>query len=302
MPVTIAKRLESLRSRFFWGGSEKGRRLAWVKWDQVMAKRDAGGLGIGSLVSFNMGLVLKWQWRFFNTPDAPWVRLLKIYYGRNGGFFAKNRPPGGGSPWSRILAATYKLHKMEVVPPSTLRRKLGNGETTCFWEDCWIGENPLSLRFPRLFALETDRRCSVADRWDGAELQALGELVDNVVCSQSQDSWLLLDQLPTRARLSGRGFEIESIMCPVCGRAPEHLVHLFCGCEVARNIWDGVFRSLGLAPFGDLHPKEVFRQMETCRLTLNQKKALEVVMCAVWWLIWRYRNDVVHDNRKMRKG
>ena len=205
----------------------------------------------------------------------------------------------------------------------------------------------------------------MADRWDGhrwvwqwqrrlaggrtgAELQALRELVENVACSQSQDSWvwginsdglfsvaetrrwiddlvlpvgqlktrwsvtvphkvnifiwrLLLEQLPTRARFSGQGFEIESIMCLVCGRAPEHLVHLFCGCEVARNIWDGVFRWLGLAPFGDLHPKEVFTEMETCRLTLNQKEALEVVMCAVWWLIWRYRNDVVHDNRKMRK-
>ncbi|KAL4585523.1 hypothetical protein LXL04_010145 [Taraxacum kok-saghyz] len=212
---------------------------------------------------------------------------------------------------------------------------------------------------------ETDRWCSVADRWDGnrwvwqwqrrleggrtgTELQALGELVDNVSCSLSQYSWvwgissdglfsvaetrrwiddlvlpvgqlktrwsvmvphkvnifiwrLLLDQLPTRARLSGRGFEIESIMCLVCGRAPEHLMHLFCGCEVARNIWGGVFCWLALAPFGDLHPKEVFTAMETCRLSLNQKKVLEVVMYAVWWLIWRYLNDVVHDNRKMRK-
>ncbi|KAL4587139.1 hypothetical protein LXL04_000005 [Taraxacum kok-saghyz] len=61
MPVAIVKRLESLRSSFFWGGSETSRKLAWVKWDRVMAKRDSGGLGIGSLVSFVSGTASLWE-------------------------------------------------------------------------------------------------------------------------------------------------------------------------------------------------------------------------------------------------
>ncbi|KAL4591888.1 hypothetical protein LXL04_004862 [Taraxacum kok-saghyz] len=299
-----------------------------------MAKRDAGGLGIGSLVSFNMALILKWQWRFFNTPDASWVRLLKIFYGRNGGFFAPSRKAVGGSPWSRILATSNKLHRVDVVPHSTMRWKIGNRENTCFWEDCWIGDKPLSVRFPRLFALERDGRCTVADRWDACsrsqdtwvwDISSDGHFsvaetrrwIDDLVLpvGQLKNRWcalvprkvnifiwrLLLDQLPTRQRLSGQGFEIESIMCPLCGQAPEHLLHLFCRCEVARSIWDGVFRWLAVFLFGDLHPREVFAAMETCNLRSNQKKALEVVICAVWWIIWRYRNDVVHDNRKMIK-
>ncbi|KAL4581185.1 hypothetical protein LXL04_017395 [Taraxacum kok-saghyz] len=238
-----------------------------------------------------MALILKWQWHFFSCSEEPWVRLMKILYGRNGGFFPANRPTVGGSPWLRILAAVHKLHRVNVVPKSTMRRKIGNGEDTCSWEDCWLGDTPLANRFPRLFALEGDSRCRVADKWNGrgwtwqwqrqleggrtyAEFQAMLELLENVRCSQDRDFWvwninldgvftvaetrrwiddlvlpvghlktrwcalvprkvnifiwrLLLDRIPTRERLSGRGFEIDSIMCPVCGMAPGQLVHLF---------------------------------------------------------------------------
>ena len=36
--------------------------------------------------------------------------------------------------------------------------------STIFWKDVWIGETRLSDRFPRLFALESLKDCSVADR------------------------------------------------------------------------------------------------------------------------------------------
>lgn len=65
MLVKVAKELEALGYKFFWGGTIHKRKIAWVKWDLVMASLENGGLDIGSLASFNMALILKWKWRFF---------------------------------------------------------------------------------------------------------------------------------------------------------------------------------------------------------------------------------------------
>ncbi|KAL4568159.1 hypothetical protein LXL04_023765 [Taraxacum kok-saghyz] len=68
------------------------------------------------------------------------------------------------------------------------------------------------------------------------------------------------------------------------------------------GIWDHIFRWLQIPSFGVLSPKEILDWVEECRLRSNQKKSLEVVVCAALWILWRYRNDVIHESRKMRKG
>jgi hypothetical protein len=54
-----------------------------------------------------------------------------------------------------------------------LVRRLGNGLSTRFWKDAWIGDGPLCLKFPRLFSLSMQKDISVGDllnmedgRWD----------------------------------------------------------------------------------------------------------------------------------------
>lgn len=41
------------------------------------------------------------------------------------------------------------------------RRVLGNGRSTFFWHDIWVGDIPLKLKYPRLFDLSVDKECSV---------------------------------------------------------------------------------------------------------------------------------------------
>ena len=43
--------------------------------------------------------------------------------------------------------------------------KLGNGHNTKFWTDIWLDGITLQSRFPRLFALETFKNCTVAARF-----------------------------------------------------------------------------------------------------------------------------------------
>ncbi|GJQ98225.1 putative RNA-directed DNA polymerase, eukaryota, reverse transcriptase zinc-binding domain protein [Tanacetum coccineum] len=79
-PVAVLKALESARASFFFltgGGSTDSKKLSWVKWSNVFASLDKGGLAIGSLNSFNLALLHKWRWRFFASPDSLWLKLLK---------------------------------------------------------------------------------------------------------------------------------------------------------------------------------------------------------------------------------
>jgi hypothetical protein len=43
------------------------------------------------------------------------------------------------------------------------RRVVGDGRTTLFWLDRWVGDRPLCLQFPRLFNLAVNKECSVEE-------------------------------------------------------------------------------------------------------------------------------------------
>lgn len=85
-PETILKTLESIRASFFWGGSRDSKKLAWVKWTNVLSSFDKGGLGIGSLKSFNLALLQKWRWRYYSLPNNLWVKFTKALHGNEGDF------------------------------------------------------------------------------------------------------------------------------------------------------------------------------------------------------------------------
>ena len=74
------------RASFFWGGNQDSRKLAWLKWPNIVASFEKGGLNIGSLKSFNLALLQKWRWRMFSNPNALWVRVIKALHGLEGGF------------------------------------------------------------------------------------------------------------------------------------------------------------------------------------------------------------------------
>ncbi|KAL4563484.1 hypothetical protein LXL04_027527 [Taraxacum kok-saghyz] len=204
MPVTLAKKLEATRTRFFWGGSDTERKLAWIEWGAVLAPKDMGGLDVGSLVSFNLSLVMKWKWRFFTSEDTLWVRVIRILYGEKGGFFSLRRQASGFSPWARLLAADAKLQEQEIIKEEVLERRVGDGKNIRFWKDVWVGPCTLESRFPRLARRDSNPHCWVAERWfDGGwrwswaspilrgvafgQVQQLEELLKEVSCKDMKD-------------------------------------------------------------------------------------------------------------------
>ncbi|GJU28730.1 putative RNA-directed DNA polymerase [Tanacetum coccineum] len=132
----------------------------------TLVKSVLGGLGVGSLLAKNMGLLGKWKWRFLVEKNALWRMVIKDFYGIDGGFGTPYNSFGSGGIWCDIIKVVADISLMDPSFNTSFALKVSNGSVTSFWADPWC-PNGLVLKdtFPRLFALETQKDCKVADRW-----------------------------------------------------------------------------------------------------------------------------------------
>ncbi|GJW38359.1 hypothetical protein Tco_0064204 [Tanacetum coccineum] len=62
--------------------------------------------------------------------------------------------------WQQILASKKKGINLHPL----MKKKVGNGAQTWFWEDPWIIDSPLRQTYPRMYALEKVKHVSIADK------------------------------------------------------------------------------------------------------------------------------------------
>nr|GEV44529.1 RNA-directed DNA polymerase, eukaryota [Tanacetum cinerariifolium] len=134
------------------------------------------GLPIGS----NMNLIANWQFMIdrFRRKLSTWkANMLSIggrftlikavlwslaIHGDDTGMELKGCNFSG--TWANIIDSFSMLHNKYIIPLHTLRHKVGNGSSICFWKDNWIGNGPLSTRYNRLFHLDANPNCMLVDR------------------------------------------------------------------------------------------------------------------------------------------
>ncbi|GKD87974.1 putative RNA-directed DNA polymerase, eukaryota, reverse transcriptase zinc-binding domain protein [Tanacetum coccineum] len=163
-PKSIINKLECIRRKFFWGGSLDSSKIAWIAWDKVISPLNKGGLGVGSLWVSNLGLIAKWWWRFLNERDSLWCKVIHSIHGPHGGLLNASSIRCKSGPWYHIAKLKDDFQDYGIDLPSLFKKKIGNGESTSFWLDKWLGGPPLCHIFPRLFRLEVNKECLVCDR------------------------------------------------------------------------------------------------------------------------------------------
>ncbi|GJW69783.1 RNA-directed DNA polymerase, eukaryota, reverse transcriptase zinc-binding domain protein [Tanacetum coccineum] len=171
----------------------------------ILSIGEKGGLGLTSLFALNHGLMFKWLWRFKTQIQSLWTRVIKAIYGANGALDKPNHNHRR-SPWLDILREASALKIKGIDFYAYIHKKVGNGEDTLFWGDPWLGENVLRIQYPRLYALETCKSISVADKMKhdslsysfrhlprgGAEDTQFGLLnscLANLLLPQMRDRW-----------------------------------------------------------------------------------------------------------------
>lgn len=147
---------------FFWGGSQSDRKIAWIKWEKVLYSKKHGGLVIGSLEACNLAMLSKWWWRFKTEPNALCRNIIKSIHGSDGGL--ENMHALSSGTWSRIIKLRKNLSSFNIEVSTLFKKKIGNGRSTSFWNDTRVGGAPLKSTYDRLYALETEKCCTVSDR------------------------------------------------------------------------------------------------------------------------------------------
>nr|GFA98724.1 RNA-directed DNA polymerase, eukaryota, reverse transcriptase zinc-binding domain protein [Tanacetum cinerariifolium] len=147
--------------------------------------KDRGGLGVSSLYAINRGLLVKWVWRFVSQRDSLWARSIKAIHGSlfKSGFQVKK---GHNLCWRNIIKDVESLSKQGIHVLNYLRIKLGDeveslskqgihvlnylriklgyGKSSKFWCDSWSDEGVLKDMFPRVYALESCKNITIADK------------------------------------------------------------------------------------------------------------------------------------------
>ncbi|GJZ13825.1 hypothetical protein Tco_0804878 [Tanacetum coccineum] len=155
--MLLCRRLNRISGvlKFFNGVDSSDRKISWVAWDNVLASKLNGGLGVSSFFALNRALLLKWVWRFISGDGSLWCKVIQAIYGS-----------------SFVLLGTINLIWCSILPDAIL-----------------------CVQFPRLFALELVKEIWWLIKWellrsqffspgvrDGSQSSRRGVLLDSHLC------------------------------------------------------------------------------------------------------------------------
>ncbi|MCH96537.1 LINE-1 reverse transcriptase like, partial [Trifolium medium] len=210
MPVKVWKDVVKLQRNFLWGGLAKRRKISWVKWDDVCKPKIEGGLGIRDLRVVNKSLLAKWRWRLLMDEDEVWKDVIIAKYGHQavGSVSFENVAFGSlGSPWWGDLC---KLDSGVGWFRQVVSKKVGRGNSTLFWKEVWVGDQPLEQRFKRLFDISLQQLDNIKDVggrmngewrwnfrwrrhffvWEDDLFREFEDVLRNVVITEDDDTWI----------------------------------------------------------------------------------------------------------------
>nr|GEZ83120.1 RNA-directed DNA polymerase, eukaryota, reverse transcriptase zinc-binding domain protein [Tanacetum cinerariifolium] len=154
VPSRVLQQLESIRNRFFNGNDLGSKKATWIKWSNMLADKAKRGLCVSTL--------------YANT--SLWVRVVKAIHGEDGKV-GQNISSRSYSCWLNIVKEVSVLQAKGVNVMNYVRLKLGNGESTSFWEDNWINSVVLKDVFPCLYALEMCKKVYISLKLKDSSLE-----------------------------------------------------------------------------------------------------------------------------------
>ncbi|XP_071708202.1 uncharacterized protein [Rutidosis leptorrhynchoides] len=111
-----------------------------------------------------------------------------------------------------------------------------------------------------------------------------------------------LNKLPSRLNLSKKGLEIMHIDCPSCGFSVESTEHVLFECPIASQVWSRVqlWTNVDMPHFCSWN--QGLAWLNNWNFTARVKDHMFIIMAAYMWIMWRYRNNVIFGENKMKKA
>ncbi|GJX94652.1 RNA-directed DNA polymerase, eukaryota, reverse transcriptase zinc-binding domain protein [Tanacetum coccineum] len=272
---SVLNDLERIRSNFFWGGNQDGKKIAWVKWSIILNSYDNG--------------------------------VVKAFHGHEGGF--DNNGCSFKGTWANIVRSSNFLHSKSVILNNSFCFNAGCGTRIHFWKDIWVSKALLSISEDRcVWNLGPNGTFTVKDARNIIDQNTLPSLPstswDKIIPRKVNIfMWRLsLDRLPHRLNLSLRGMDIPAISCSSCNANVESANHIFFECIIASDLWKLVYRWCEI-PFVQALSFEAFKDwLSSWHAPKEKKHMFFIISTSVLWWLWRFRNSVTFNSQPLRKS
>nr|GEX18419.1 RNA-directed DNA polymerase, eukaryota, reverse transcriptase zinc-binding domain protein [Tanacetum cinerariifolium] len=151
-PLQVINKLEAIRSHLFHGVDPSVRKIMLVKWNNVLASKEMGGLGVSSFYALNRALIFKWVWRFRTQGNSIWTKVIKALHGQEGNLDWPTTPKFP-SNWLDIIRSFSNLYNKGVDLLGSIKKK----DTESF----------LSLRLETILMIKFWERLALKPNGDG---------------------------------------------------------------------------------------------------------------------------------------
>nr|GEV07370.1 RNA-directed DNA polymerase, eukaryota, reverse transcriptase zinc-binding domain protein [Tanacetum cinerariifolium] len=234
------------------GADSDERKATWISWKKVLASKLEGGLRVIIIFALNLALLYKWVRRFRMQPNAIWTQVVRAIYDNDGLLKESFRKSYPNSIWVTIIKAISSLKVKGVDLMEFFQKKVSAGQEIKVVAKLKRRDGLGSYRrLPRrgIEEVEMMEMCyaisfiilsPVLDTWvwtlDGSRSFTVGSarryINKKLLISGSEPTrwckvipqkvnilaWRIsLNKLPTRIHLDVRGFDVPSILCPICG-------------------------------------------------------------------------------------
>lgn len=170
VPKGVIDSIIKIQRQFLWNGDNEKKLFPLISWQVMELSKQIGGLGIGNILNRNISLLFKWWWRYLTDPQALWRKVILLKYG----YFPPTSLndfiiPTKGGPWKDICSSILQKSNVKTLILSCVRKGVGDGSSTLFWHDLWVGDSTLKALYPRLCLLTLNPNSTVATMgfWDG---------------------------------------------------------------------------------------------------------------------------------------
>ncbi|GKC65640.1 RNA-directed DNA polymerase, eukaryota, reverse transcriptase zinc-binding domain protein [Tanacetum coccineum] len=310
--MMVLQNMEAIRARFFNGADLNTRKSCWVSWKKVMSTKDNGGLGVSIIKALHgeddrigsnsntpyssIWLSIIHEVEILKDKGIDLPRFITPYLGIMALLLSFGSPMVWLEVAFKFLAP--RIYILETMKDITNASKL-------FHNDLGMSLRRKPRDGIELAQLELLYKClegislsNSNDRWSW-NLDGTGEFsvasvrkhIDEVLLPDSSKktrwikevpikinvhAWKVSNNgLPTRFNISGRGMEIESIICPMCGDYAESTSHLFFSCKVVCDVMRKVTRWWEME-YKDIHSYEEWLDwLLSIRLSLKRKQVFE---------------------------
>ncbi|GKD43095.1 RNA-directed DNA polymerase, eukaryota, reverse transcriptase zinc-binding domain protein [Tanacetum coccineum] len=293
--VGVLNSMESYCRNFLNGVERSERKLFWISWKRVLASKKYGGLGVSS---------------FFALNRATWLDIIREVRSLS------SKALENLYSWLYALELDKSIKLVDKLRDSSLVDSFQRQPRGGIEEDQFrlLNANISGILLP-----------NSNDRWIWS-LNSSGDFLVKSVRSFIDDSLLpkedvptrwvkyvpikinifswkvCFDRLPSRLNISLRGIEISSILCPLCSIVVESISHLLFSCQVARQILQKIVRWWDLE-YTDIHSYEDWISwLNNIRLNKRLKDIFEGVSYVMWWVIWRFRNQILFGPKQPHLG